>query len=193
LKINENKAFITNDRYDLLELVPKESIVLEIGVLKGDFSQGIIDAVNPKKLYLVDIWKHLQNTTDSTNADDDTQYDRYKNVCNRFWDEIKKGQVSIFNCSSSDINFIFKDEESTFDFVYIDGDHRYDQVVKDLYTTDLLLKKGGIMGIDDYHPNWIGVPTGFNYFMHNTDSKYEIIGQSRVEGTSSPSIYLRKL
>lgn len=42
----------------LLEMLPENSIGMEIGVHLGDFSQEILEKVKPKELHLVDPWKY---------------------------------------------------------------------------------------------------------------------------------------
>jgi predicted O-methyltransferase YrrM len=49
----------------------------------------------------------------------------------------------------------YKDEE--FDFIFVDGDHSYEQAKLDITAWYPKLKKGGIIAGDDYHPNHIGV------------------------------------
>jgi predicted O-methyltransferase YrrM len=48
-------------------------------------------------------------------------------------------------------------KNETFDFVYIDGIHTYEQVNKDIDNYKPLIKKGGFIGGHDYHPVWDGV------------------------------------
>lgn len=44
------------------------------------------------------------------------------------------------------------------DMVFIDGDHRYETVIKDINKAFSLVKKGGIISGHDYnHPTWPGV------------------------------------
>jgi hypothetical protein len=40
----------------ILDLLPKESVGAELGVFTGMFSEQIVRIVNPKRLYLVDLW-----------------------------------------------------------------------------------------------------------------------------------------
>lgn len=42
----------------LLELMPKGSICVEMGVHKGNFSKMISKIVNPNVLHLIDPWKY---------------------------------------------------------------------------------------------------------------------------------------
>jgi len=44
------------------------------------------------------------------------------------------------------------------DMIFLDGDHRYDTVVKDIRKAQKLVKEGGIISGHDYgHPLWTGV------------------------------------
>ena len=48
-------------RSRLLCLVPAGGICAEIGVWKGDFSQRILDTVDPAELHLIDPWRAMQD------------------------------------------------------------------------------------------------------------------------------------
>jgi hypothetical protein len=45
----------------------------------------------------------------------------------------------------------------TFDVVYIDGLHTYDQVKKDIQNYKINISNGGFISGHDYHTNWVGV------------------------------------
>ena len=49
---NINNLKVVINRESLLEMMPKQSVVAEIGVEKGEFSQKILSITNPKKLHL---------------------------------------------------------------------------------------------------------------------------------------------
>ena len=53
---NVKGAQLVANRSELIQLLPKKSIVAEIGVDAGNFSQVILDSCMPEKLHLVDIW-----------------------------------------------------------------------------------------------------------------------------------------
>jgi len=44
-------------RENFIKKMPKNSIVAEIGVQAGNFSEMILKYTNPKHLYLIDCWK----------------------------------------------------------------------------------------------------------------------------------------
>lgn len=73
---------------------------------------------------------------------------RYKNVVKRFHSEIATGQVVIHRGYSDQVCDIFEDDY--FDWIYIDGNHMYEFVRKDLELYYHKVKHGGIIAGDDY-------------------------------------------
>jgi hypothetical protein len=49
--------YVEISRYEALKWFPQGGVFAEVGVFKGDFSRKIIDAVAPKRLHLIDVWK----------------------------------------------------------------------------------------------------------------------------------------
>ena len=149
-----------SNRDFLLEMVPKGTVCVEIGVWKGEFSKQILDKVNPKKLYLIDPWKFIPKYTTSwyggtiaKNQEDMNII--YKRVQKMFKDNKK---VVVYKDLSQNVAGRFKN--NTLDFVYVDGNHRYEFVKKDLEMYFQKLKKGGILAGDDYYSFW-SVLNGF--------------------------------
>lgn len=60
-------------------------------------------------------------------------------------------------------------KEQQFDFVYIDGLHTYDQVIKDITNYKKIIKNGGYLAGHDYHENWSGVYKAVNEIIVNPD------------------------
>jgi predicted O-methyltransferase YrrM len=68
-------------------------------------------------------------------------------------------------------NLIFKQEK--FDFIYIDGNHRFDDVIVDFYLSDQILNCGGLIVFDD---TWMqSVRTVVNFVI--TNRAYELVRQ----------------
>jgi hypothetical protein len=139
----------------LLEMLPKNSVGAEIGVWKGDFSQAVLNAAHPKELHLIDPWKYQSSSTYkyawygglAKNGQD--EMDRhYNGVCSRFEDQIRREQVEIHRGFSADVLSQFPDD--FFDWVYIDGNHMYEFVKKDLELAYRKTKAGGLVCGDDY-------------------------------------------
>jgi predicted O-methyltransferase YrrM len=57
-----------------------------------------------------------------------------------------------------------------FDFIYIDGNHRFDDVIVDFYLSDQLLRLGGLIVLDD---KWMpSVQTAASFILHNREYEW---------------------
>jgi hypothetical protein len=124
-------------------------------VHKGDFSEQLLRYLSPKELHLVDPWKYEDSAeykdawygglADGGQAEMD---ERYRSVCQRFEPEIRAGCVRVHRMFSADALKGFVDEY--FDWIYIDGNHRYEFVKADLELSWMKIKPGGFLTGDDY-------------------------------------------
>ena len=132
------------DRDAFLRGLPKHSVVAEVGVAQGDFSESILSITKPKELHLIDSWAH-----------DEKYLDMREFVENRFKEEIELGQVHVHQGLS--IIELEKFESGYFDWVYIDTSHDYDSTAKELEICRKKVKTGGIIAGHDYVTgSWLG-------------------------------------
>lgn len=80
------------------------------------------------------------------------------------WEDVKKEYKintrhfnNIVHHQDYSYNVVDKFEDSSIDFIYIDAEHTYESVKRDLELYLPKLKKGGIIGGHDYHEVWPGV------------------------------------
>jgi len=142
-------------RERVLEMLPKDSVGAEIGVHRGDFSFRVLNIVKPKKLHLIDPWKHEESNTykeamygGKAGGGQAEMDNRCDSVRRRFDSEIRSGQIVIHRDFSSNVLGIFPD--GYFDWVYIDGNHLYEFVRQDLELSLTKTKPGGYITGDDY-------------------------------------------
>jgi hypothetical protein len=160
----------------LLKMLPTGSVGAEIGVHRGDFSERILSIVKPVKLHLIDPWKY-----ESSEAYKNAWYggraqggqaemdNRYAAVLARFRSQIVSGQVFVHRSSSEERCGDFPDDY--FDWVYIDGNHLYEFVKKDLELYYHKVRRGGYLMGDDYAigGSWkAGVKTAVDEFLRST-------------------------
>lgn len=117
-------------REDILGHMPKGAICAEIGVLAGDFSRAMLDICKPAELHLVD--------------DDLRTYD----VGRRFHAEIASGTVRLHEADSAETLATFQDGQ--FDFIYIDADHSYEGVSRDIAAAHRKVRQDGLLVFNDY-------------------------------------------
>jgi ubiquinone/menaquinone biosynthesis C-methylase UbiE len=143
-----------NKRDFLLELMPKNSISAEVGVWKGEFSKKILKIVQPKELHLIDPWKFeseqiYKNAWYGRKIGSQNAIDQiYDFVTKQFCQEVENNRVFIHRNLSTNTGNSFSD--NYFDWVYIDGNHLYEFVKKDLELFYRKVKKGGYICGDDY-------------------------------------------
>lgn len=145
---HELKRYLPYPRDFLLKKVRPGATCLEIGVYDGVFSERILRITKPTRLVLVDPWMAEHNT--GSKVDPQSAHDaRYAHVLSMFARERRDGVVQIVRATSDDA--LKELGGTTFDFVYIDGDHSYAQVLKDLTHYLPLVTPGGLLAGDDYH------------------------------------------
>jgi spermidine synthase len=106
----------------MLEHLPKGGVCAEVGIFKCDFSEQILSVLQPEKLHLIDI--------DPASIEI---------AGRRFQKEIGEGRVEIHHGDSSSILARFPDQ--SLDWIYIDGDHNYPGVKKDLEQARVKVKE----------------------------------------------------
>jgi predicted O-methyltransferase YrrM len=72
----------------------------------------------------------------------------------------------------------FLKEERKFDFGFVDGNHRFDSVFLDLFYLGRMVRKGGIIALDDY--DLPGIKKAVSFFVKNLNWK--------IEETSPPDV-----
>lgn len=187
-KISLNEIAIRNaklliDRERLLEYLPKNGNIAEIGVDKGEFSELILKKCNPKKFHLVDVW-----------ATQEYNENKKKLVEGKFNKEIESGVLEINHGYSFDVGLNFQD--GYFDWIYLDTDHTYQTTIKELEVYRSKIKPGGIISGHDFIVGfWDGmIRYGVMEAVYEFCKKYnwEII-YITMEINSHPSFAIRKI
>ena len=159
-------------RNDFILSLGKNLKVCEVGVFKGKFSEFIFNSINPSELHLIDLFEGIGHS-----GDKDGENIEYANLNESYSNLIEKysnNKVKIYKGYSKNILNTFQD--NYFDFIYIDADHSYESVRKDL---DISLKKtkvGGIISGHDYiKENFSGVYRAVNEFCIENNLKIDFI------------------
>jgi len=128
----------------LLDLFDLPRVVAEIGVAEGWFTKDILKW-NLDKLYLVDAWKHLEQTGDGGYAQEwhDGNYQQVLERTKPFGDK-----VVILKGLSHEMAEHIPDE--SLGLVYIDADHSYEGCMRDLESYYNKVVDGGIVAGHDF-------------------------------------------
>jgi O-methyltransferase len=171
-----------NTRIDLIDnLITKNGIYAEIGIFKGDFSQVILDKLNPKKLVLIDLF-----SGEVGSGDQDGNNMSYVDLDEEFKKLLEKyksdKRVEILKGDSSSLLNSYPN--NYFDMIYIDGDHSYDGCKKDLDVAYKKCKINGYICGHDYEMNMdkastsyvFGVNRAVNEFIQKNNLKIDAKG-----------------
>lgn len=138
---------MARDSHSVFETLPMGAVGAEIGVFKAGFSRAILKRAKPSKLYLIDPWQNfddpgLEGSLYHTHSNNDMDQ-VYEDVKKRLAKPVAKGQVEILRGKTEEVADQIPD--SSLDFVYIDGDHRYDAVKTDLAISWKKVAPGGLI------------------------------------------------
>jgi len=137
-------------RLELLKRLPKSSIGAEVGVWRGKFSRKILDVNKPRELHLIDPWEFQGDFPDrmyggkvaKSQDDMDKMYDHVR-------DQFRHNDnVTIHREFSHTALEGFRDDY--LDWIYIDGNHYYDYVLRDLELSFRKVGSAGMITGDDY-------------------------------------------
>ena len=121
---------------------------IEVGSYTGEFSSIILDSW-PGKLYMIDTWN---SSEDSSYVDISKTSSHHMSLA---LDNVLKydNRVIMIKCDSYNATELFLD--NSLDFVYIDANHRYNNVKMDIDKWSDKVKLGGlVMGHDYLPPEW---------------------------------------
>jgi len=134
----------------MLEKMPRHGKVAEIGVWNGDFSQAILDVTAPSELTLIDPWDLLAGQASETwthqkHEDAKAMKDMFAYVEDRYR---SNDAVSVRKGFSAEVMETYPDNH--FDWVYIDGNHLYEFVRRDIEVSFDKVRPGGCIAGDDF-------------------------------------------
>jgi len=133
---------------DLLREKGLNGIGIEIGVATGNFSQILLEHTSLQKIYFLDAWKHFspEEYKDPCNASQKEQDKRHASVIKRLAPYGDRYEIIKGDCTEIVNNF----EDGYFDFLYIDANHEYQYIKRDLKNWYPKVKSGGIFAGHDY-------------------------------------------
>jgi spermidine synthase len=157
-------------RNDLLNLVPKNATIAEIGVFRGEFAKYIIQVTQPEHLYLVDIWQGSWGSGDK-DGNNYVKIENMEEIYLQLFHQVKN-KPNIHIVRSSSHNFLKSCSENYFDAVYVDGDHTEEAVYQDMVDSFRVVKAGGLLMGHDYHHQ---IKIAVDRFCINFNQKIKIV------------------
>ena len=128
----------------------KTHSLLEVGVLRGEFSAYLLrKCSNIKKYFMIDPWKNLSDWNKPSNFNNKA----FNLIYNEMLTNTEFAEKKRVIMQGKTLEVIHKIKDKSLDFIYIDGDHTLRGITSDLISTWDKLKKGGLIGGDDFTPS----------------------------------------
>jgi hypothetical protein len=152
----------------------ENAVAGELGVLKGDFSQQIIQSLKPARLHLVDPW-YLQGPEWQWESGDRSTTHALMGILKDFEKELTSGQVVLNIGYDQDVLAALPD--AYFDWAYLDTTHEYAQTRTELQLLQRKVKASGVIAGDDWRPNPMHPHHGVYKAVQEVvaDGQYEIL------------------
>jgi hypothetical protein len=144
----------------------------EIGSMNGESSSIILGFTKVHKLYCVDSWSkvlgydigHKEWSKDPEAKTKISDFSPFESV---FYDRMKTDILTkrCIPIKKTSIDAANDFDDASLDVIYIDADHRYEFVIKDLTTWISKVNKGGFLCGHDYSDSWPEVKKAVNDFV----------------------------
>ena len=172
---------------------------IEIGVAQANFSETLIKS-GLSKIYLLDAWKEFKDGYfDINNVSQAEQDNRYSFVIEKMRRHGKRVVVIRDDCD----NAVKSMDDGFFDFIYLDANHKFDAVYKNILDWYTKLKSNGVLAGHDYLNGTIdgtefGVKSAVDDFVKKNNVKLFVTSNDTAYKTSNgstiryPSWYFQK-
>ena len=147
--------------------------ILEIGTLNGEFTNFLSEIFPNSEIISIDLNENDQSFTSSYNREDPKKLSKLLEVRKK---NLDKKNIKFIIMNSLELGNNFK--SNFFDLIWIDGDHLNPQVTIDIFQSLKLIKKNGIICVDD-------VIKGDDILKENIDNQY--VSSESLKNVSSES------
>lgn len=168
--------------------------ILEIGVFKGEFLDYLVGTCNGS-VDAVDLFEHVTCSGD-VDGNNVVQYDvrkSYFELLNKY-----RGNPNVRIIKSDSSTFLENQPDGSYDIIYIDGDHSYAGVKRDLTRAFEKVKDGGYIMGHDYEMNMQKARNSYDFGVKQAvdefcDTYKQSIAAKALDGCVSYCIHVKKV
>ena len=140
-------------RADFLDRLPKDSVGIELGVFKGEFSADILRVAKPKELHLVDAWwtewgDNYPDWGDYTDFGRLGTKEAYEQTLQAVAAE--RGSSKVLVHVGDDVAYLEDLADGYLDWSYLDSSHEYEHTKQELEVLRRKTKPNGIITGHDW-------------------------------------------
>ena len=171
-------ARVCANRLEALSKIPAGGTAVEVGVAYGDFSRMILDIVKPDIFIAIDSFGiRPEDEPWGRQILKDNHCSHYDYYTGKFREQIQQGKMIVKQGMSWEMLEQLPDQ--SVDYMYVDADHSYASVARDVKALRSKIKPEGIVQFNDY--TWFdydamiayGVPRAVHEFMEQEN--YEML------------------
>jgi hypothetical protein len=178
----------------LQRFVGRGARILEIGTYAGTSLIGMLERLPDATAVAVDKWRNYDENNPNilSNVEQNNVEDMFHRNLERMG---MAGRVVARKGDSVEVLLDFVRDGELFDLVYVDGSHKCIDCYTDMALGWRLLRKGGVMVVDDYMYSWDRVMAGdvlefpmkgVDWFLERRKGEYRVFGMGW-------KVYLEKL
>lgn len=172
------QARVCANRYEVLQLLPKGGTAVEVGVAYGDFTDHILEQLQPQRFIAIDTFGiQAGNEPWGRKLLEEGRCTHLEYYQGKFRPWIEKG---IMTCKQGlSWEMLRQLPDRSVDYLYVDADHSYASVRKEIDAFKSKIKEGGLVQFNDYtyfDQNALmpyGVPKAVHEFMQ--EEGYEML------------------
>ena len=158
--IQMRNSLNTSGLLDLINSLPRGLVMAEVGCYAGESTKMFLDSKKIDMMYAIDIWDDVLSVYENIENNHDF------NLVEERFDENVKG----FNVTKLKMTFEkASDLLPKLDVIYIDANHDYEYVKKDIKVSIEKIKPNGIICGHDYNTETPGVIEAVNEFFGKPD------------------------
>jgi len=163
----KQKIKLIKSRKDIPLFLKKVGVktIIEVGVSKGKYLKKLAQA-EPEVLIGVDPWDTTNMVSYNESLEETDKW--YK----RLTEWSNKQNISIQLIRDYSLNAVKQFYDEFFDFVYLDADHSYESVKKDLESWWPKVKKNGILSGHDYREGKVSHKTGLPFGVYEAVNEF---------------------
>lgn len=163
-------------RLHLNQLLPPNPVTCEVGVAEGNFSRDICQQWKPSKHYLVDNWSPIGERGDGSFPQEWHTQNYNKAVA-----KMKPyKEIAVFLRGPS-WHMSQHVPDNSLDLLYLDANHSYEGVKKDLEAWFSKVKTGGVIAGHDYINEAYGVHQAVNDFCNARNFQVNVLLENKSE------------
>jgi len=168
--------------------------VLEIGIFKGEFLDYIVNNCNISSIDGVDLF-HGETCSGDADGNNLVYYNldkSYEELSDKY-----KNSSTVKLIQSDSSSYLKTVDDEYYDIIYIDGDHSYEGVKKDLNASFQKIKNGGYIAGHDYEMNMNKAKTAYGFGVKDAVDEFcrlynQNITEKAIDGCVSYSIKINK-